>query len=122
MLVLRNPVALIIMAHYVSILMLNAIPRHLQSSKFALYAMWGHLCVHGIYTGLFASSAKTRNVALYIAYWIRYYAFVPAFHYILYMAYRRNYHEVGYVADLWLGAYWYAHVQVLHMINERLLL
>lgn len=119
--ILQNPVALIIVAHYVSILMLNAIPKHLHKSRFAIYAGWGHACIHLLYLGLFASSMRIRNMALYTVYWIRHYAVVPVLHFILYKLYTYGYNEFGYVADLWLGAYWYAHQQVLRKINEEIL-
>ncbi len=118
---LKYPIILLLLAHYILLLMFQQIPRPLWNTTFALYSSAIHAAVHVAYLGLFLLKAKTRNIFLYVFFWMRYWAFVPGLRYALYVLYQPRYNELGYVADLWLTAYWLAHTRTLRRINDHLL-
>ncbi len=64
---------------------------------------------------------RVKNIVAYTIQWLRFYWIVPTAHWIMYTLYSEAHCELGYVADLWLGAYWYSHVQILQAINTELL-
>ncbi len=119
--VLRIPVALLVLMHYAVILMLHGIAIPYRVKAFCYYATIGHGLLHGVYLALFVSMCRVKNIVAYTIQWLRFYWIVPTAHWIMYTLYSEAHCELGYVADLWLGAYWYSHVQILQAINTELL-
>jgi E3 ubiquitin-protein ligase DOA10 len=119
--VLRNPVLLVLAIHYILAAFLNSVPAPLRRVRFVVWASIVHCAIHWCYLLLFITEARTRNVAAYLYQWARYYMVVPGFHWMLYTLYKPQYYELGYLADLWLGAYWFVHLRILRSINEAIL-
>ncbi len=115
---LRNPVVLILLVHYLLAAFLNAVPPQLRKMRFVAWANFAHAIVHLTYLGLFVFTARTRNAGIYMYQWLRYYSFVPGFHWVLLKVYTAH---TGYLADLWLGVYWFIHMRILRTINETIL-
>lgn len=118
---LKYPVILLLLAHYTILLLFQQIPRPLWNTRFAIYASAIHGAIHLAYVTLFVLKVKTRNVGLYLMFYMRDWAFVPGLHYVLYVLYSPAYNFIGYAADLWLTAYWLAHTRTLRRINDYLL-
>lgn len=118
---LRNPVILVLIVHYLLAAFLNAVPQPLRKMRFAAWATVAHAVIHILYLALFLFTAKTRNTVSYIYTWLRYYSLVPGFHWLLYRFYSAQTFEIGYLADLWLGVYWFVHLRILRSINDAIL-
>lgn len=121
LLMLKYPLILMLATHYFVLLALQNVPRPLMASKFAAYATFAHIMTHYLYLALFVAVAKIQNLLLYIMFWAKHYSGVIGGHYILYVFATVYPFEMGYFADLWLGMYWFAHVETLRRINHYLL-
>jgi hypothetical protein len=119
--ILKYPLVLIAAIHYFLLLLIQNTPRQLMASKFAVFTTFAHILTHYIYLLLFVALAKIQNVLLYIMFWARNYSSVIGVHYILFVLASVYEFETGYLADLWLGMYWYAHIHTLRRINHYLL-
>jgi hypothetical protein len=120
-LTLKYPLILILATHYFILLALQNVPRPLMASKFAVYATFAHVLTHYLYLAMFVAVVKIQNLLLYIMFWAKHYSGVIGGHYILYVIATVYPFEMGYVADLWLCMYWYAHVETLRRVNRWLL-
>lgn len=119
--ILKMPVLLLLIVHYILAAFLSNVPLPLRRNVFVVWASLAHATVHMAYLLLFLSMARVKNLGLYLYHWCRSYVGVPAFHYILYSFYGPHTLELGYVADLWLGAYWFVHLRILRTINDQML-
>lgn len=120
-LMLKYPLILIAVVHYFILLLLQNTPRPLMGAKFAVYATFAHIITHYLYLLMFLAVAKIQNVLLYLMFWGKHYSGVIGGHYVLYVLAEVYNFETGYIADIWLGLYWYAHVRTLRRVNQWLL-
>lgn len=118
---LRNPIVLMLVVQYNVAFILGYRTWLFENGAYLFYIDFGHRIIQALYICMFLAAARTKNPGLYTELWMqREYIWIPFCHAGLLIAAQKN-PIFGYVADVWLGAYWHAHRATLLEINRRLL-
>jgi len=122
---MRNPVLITFIYMYFLLIIIGNTPigrRQTLMKNFLDEAEIAHAFSHITYAVLFLWTARTQNPARYAWFWLTRWFYVPLIHWALLALYSQTtIWKFGFLADWWLGAYWFAHVRILSEFNAELL-